>query len=118
MYKRQALEKLRQASADRGYDTSLQGLQDGPETPEPTPEELEKFKGQLTLGLAGFLILGGVVSLFVGGSLWEPKGFNEDGSPPEETSPAFGFVPSKAGSPVRPPPADGEAPSWASPVAE
>ena len=40
------------------------------------------------------------LALFVGGPLWEPKGFNEDGSPPAEqvasstqSTPAFGFVP-------------------------
>ena len=74
------------------------------------PQELEQFKSQLTLGFAGFLILGGVVSLLVGGSLWEAKDVNADGTPPE-SDPAFGFVPKSVNVP---PPAQGEAPSWAS----
>ena len=61
--------------------------------PEPTPEELSEFKSSLTLGFAGFLIVAGIVSLVLGGSLWEPKGFNEDGSPPNDATPAFGFTP-------------------------
>ena len=90
---RAALEKLRDASAERGYDSTLQGLSDRPSAPEPTPEELSEFKSSLTLGFAGFLIVAGIVSLVLGGSLWEPKGFNEDGSPPNDATPAFGFTP-------------------------
>ena len=107
---REALEKLRAATGERGYDSTLQGLQDKPTAPEPTAEELEQFKSQITLGLAGFLILGGVISLLIGGSLWEPKGANPDGSPPAADEPAFGFVPKSIN---QPPPAEGAAPSWA-----
>ena len=104
---RKALEALRAASAEQGYDSSLQGLQskDGDE-PIEVPEE---FKSKVILGFAGFLIAGGVAALFAGGSLWEPKGFNEDGTPPPEETPAFGFVPS---APQAPPPAVPSA-SWA-----
>ena len=110
---RAELERLKAASAERGYDNTLQGLQDPsqPGTPQPTPKELAEFQSQLTLGLAGFLIVGGVISLFIGGSLWEPKGFNEDGTPPADETPAFGFVPK----PMKQKPAPEEAPSWASP---
>lgn len=107
---RDALEAMRAAQADRGYDSSLQGLRDKPMEAEPTPEELNEFKSQITLGLAGFLIVGGVLSLFVGGSLWEPKGANEDGTPPAQSEPAFGFVPQSKGGAA---PSTG-APSWAS----
>lgn len=96
---RAALEKLRDASAERGYDSTLQGLSDRPSAPEPTPEELSEFKSSLTLGFAGFLIVAGIVSLVLGGSLWEPKGFNEDGSPPNDATPAFGFTPAKPPAP-------------------
>ena len=108
---RAALEALREASAERGYDTSLQGLQDKETPPEPTAEELNKFKSDLTLGFAGFLIIGGVAALFLGGSLWEPKGFNEDGTPPAESMPAFGFAPKET---TLEAPQNAEAPSWAS----
>ena len=60
---REQLEALRAATSDRGYDSTLQGLQDKLKEPEATAEELEQFKSQITLGLAGFLILGGVLSL-------------------------------------------------------
>jgi len=106
---REALEKMRAAQADRGYDNSLQGLRDRAEEPEPTPQELEKFKSNLTLGFAGFLIVGGIISLFVGGSLWEPK--EGASAPAEDSSPAFGFVPTPANQP--PPPSGEAAPSWA-----
>ena len=87
---RKALEALKAASADKGYDSSLQGLQGSEETEVEVPQE---FKSTVTLGLAGFLIVAGGISLIVGGNLWEPKGFNEDGAPPPESAPAFGFVP-------------------------
>jgi hypothetical protein len=35
---REALEKMKAASADRGYDSTLQGLQDAVAEPEPSPE--------------------------------------------------------------------------------
>ena len=90
---RAALEAMRAASADKGYDSSLQGLQDRPAEEPIDPKEFAEFKSKLTLGFAGFLIVGGILSLFVGGSLWEPKGFQDDGTPPPEDVPAFGFVP-------------------------
>ncbi|KAL3915346.1 MAG: hypothetical protein SGPRY_007261 [Prymnesium sp.] len=82
---KEALEKLRLASKEAGYDSSLQGLQSDEEAPVEVPQE---FKSQITLGFAGFLIVGGVVSLLVGGSIWEAKE-----SKPIEDGPAFGFVP-------------------------
>ena len=107
---RAALEKMRADQAERGYDSTLQGLQDRVEEPQPTAEELNEFKSQLTLGFAGFLILGGIFSLFVGGSIWE-QNENAPMSGPEE-APAFGFKPSST---ERAPPPSGEtAPSWAS----
>ena len=106
----------------------------------PTAEE----QSSGILGIAGFLILGGVISLFVrgqpqklpdgvpagparprpcriggrnpalalgvahsalppllpqvGGSLWEPNGANEDGTPPPESAALFGFAPKPPGS--------------------
>jgi hypothetical protein len=96
---RKALEALKaSAGSAKGYDSSLQGLRGSePEEPVEVPQE---FKDTVVYGFAGFLILGGFISLFVGGSLWEPKGFNEDGTPPSEqvasstqSAPAFGFVP-------------------------
>ena len=85
------MEALREATGEKGYDDSLQGLK-SPE--EEVPVEVpQEFKSTVTLGFAGFLIVGGIISLIVGGSLWEPKGFNEDGTPPPESTPAFGFVP-------------------------
>ena len=89
---RKALEALRAASNEKGYDDTLQGLSAQPE--EELVEVPQEFKSQVTLGFAGFLIVGGILSFVVGGSIWEPKGFNEDGSPPAESTPAFGFVPS------------------------
>ena len=90
---RKALEALRAASAETGYDTSLQGLQttdDGEEVEVP-----QEFKSTVTLGFAGFLILVGVVSLVFGGPVWES---NTDSSTAkdaavEQQSTAFGFVP-------------------------
>ena len=95
---RKALEALRAAQGEKGYDDSLQGLKPRPgDEPVEVPQE---FKSTVTLGFAGFLIIGGIVSLFVGGSLWEPKGFDESGAPPPDEvasstqqQPAFGFVP-------------------------
>jgi len=94
---REALEKLRAASAAKGYDATLQGLQEvaAEEEAAPTPEQLEEFKSNLTLGFAGFLFLGGFVSLFLGGSLWEPSPADSETSPTEASS-AFGFVPKTA----------------------
>jgi hypothetical protein len=88
---RKALEALREASGEKGYDSSLQGLQRPDE--EPPVEVPQEFKSTVTLGFAGFLILVGFISLILGGSLWEPKGFEEDGTPPVDNTPAFGFVP-------------------------
>ena len=106
------LQQLKEASAERGYDYTLQGLQDRPEdkstVPEPTAEEMEKFKSTVTLGLAGFLIVGGVLSLVVGGSLWEPS---EDSTSAADESPAFGFAP-KPLAEAPPPDAGQSAPSW------
>ena len=82
---RKALEKLRAEAA----------AANAPPPAEVPPEEVEvpeEFKSDLTLGLAGFLILVGVVSLVVGGPLWESKQFDQD-SAPAEAGPAFGFVP-------------------------
>ena len=106
---------MRTASAEKGYDSSLQGLQGAdPEEPVEVPQE---FKDTVVYGFAGFLILGGFISLFVGGSLWEPKGFENDGSAPmeqvasaQQASPAFGFVPTQrereqANQALSPPPA-------------
>ena len=95
---RKALEALQASVAEKGYDDSLQGLRSAPaEEPVEVPQE---FKDKVVYGFAGFVILGGFISLFLGGSLWEPKGFNEDGSTPSEqvasstqATPAFGFVP-------------------------
>ena len=96
---RAELERMRaSAGSAKGYDSSLQGLQGGdPEEPVEVPQE---FKDTVIYGFAGFLILGGFISLFAGGSLWEPKGFQEDGSAPmeqvassQQSSPAFGFAP-------------------------
>ena len=36
------------------------------------------------------LIVAGVISLIVGGSIWEPS---DEGAPAAESEPAFGFVP-------------------------
>jgi hypothetical protein len=89
---REALEKLRQGSSERGYDPTLQGLQDRPEdVPVEVPQE---FKSTVTLGLAGLLIAGGVVSILAGGSLWEDAPAPTSDAPPGEVAPAFGFVPS------------------------
>ena len=88
---RKALAALREASGEKGYDDTLQGLKSSGE--EPPAEVPQEFKSTVTLGFAGFLITGGILSLILGGSLWEPKGFEEDGSPPTESVPAFGFVP-------------------------
>lgn len=88
---RKALEALREASGEKGYDNSLQGLRSPEE--EPPVEVPQEFKSTVTLGFAGFLIVFGVISLILGGSLWEPKDFNEDGTPPADNTPAFGFVP-------------------------
>jgi len=107
---REALEKLKKASAARGYDPSLQGLKDKVAQPEPTTEELQEFKSELTLGLAGFLILGGVVSLLVGGAIWDDTPRDNAAV---EGGPAFGFMPQPMEQ--APPPSDGvQAPSWAS----
>lgn len=107
---REYLRQIQEASAERGYDYTLPGLQDRPQddVPEPTAEEMEKFKSTVTLGLAGFLILGGVLSFFVGGSLWEPSG---DSTTAADESPAFGFAP-KPLTDVPPPDAGQSAPSW------
>eukprot|EP00325_Prymnesiales_sp_UTEX-LB-985_P035082 CAMPEP_0174716500 /NCGR_PEP_ID=MMETSP1094-20130205/24289_1 /TAXON_ID=156173 /ORGANISM="Chrysochromulina brevifilum, Strain UTEX LB 985" /LENGTH=176 /DNA_ID=CAMNT_0015916269 /DNA_START=79 /DNA_END=609 /DNA_ORIENTATION=- len=87
---RKALEELRAATMERGYDSSLQGLKDRAEDEEiEVPQE---FKSTVTLGLAGFLILGGVVALLVGGPLWEAKSGVSEISQGEAGS-AFGFVP-------------------------
>ena len=102
-----ALEKMAADVGERGYDASLQGLQDRDTDPEPTPEELEKFKSQLTLGLAGFLILGGVLSLLFGGAIWD------DSAKDAPDNAAFGFAPTQADA-ITAPPTQGEAPSWAS----
>jgi hypothetical protein len=57
-------------------------------------------EGSPVLGIAGFLIFAGVLSLFVGGPLWQAKGFNDDGSQPANTPSGtapeavpFGFAP-------------------------
>mmetsp|Transcript_15082 Transcript_15082/g.31734 ORF Transcript_15082/g.31734 Transcript_15082/m.31734 type:complete len:168 (+) Transcript_15082:6-509(+) len=100
---RKALEKLRDASTEKGYDSSLQGLKSEDEDPVEVPEE---FKSQVILGFAGFLIVGGVISLLIGGSLWEPS----DSAPVEDT-PAFGFVPKAVPRPDLPPPAS-ELSTW------
>ena len=120
---RAELERMRaSAGSAKGYDSSLQGLQGGdPEEPVEVPQE---FKDTVVYGFAGFLILGGFISLFAGGSLWEPKGFEEDGSAPMEQvvgspqSPAFGFAPTarereQANQVVAPAPAPAPAPQAA-----
>lgn len=101
---REALEKLRTASKEKGYDSSLQGLQSTQEEPVEVPKE---FKSQVILGLAGFLITGGVISLIVGGSIWEPT----DKAPAEDT-PAFGFVPKAASRPDMLPPPEVAQATW------
>lgn len=93
---RRELERMRAASGERGYDYTLQGLQD-PNDEQPPAEVPQEFKSTVTLGLAGFLILGGIVSIVVGGALWSDS--NEGAPPPAEDTPAFGFVPSAAPAP-------------------
>ena len=52
------------------------------------------------LGIAGFLILAGVISLFVGGPLWESTGMSaEDSMKAADSAPAFGFEPKRPDSP-------------------
>ena len=109
-----ALEAIRNAAAQEGVDTSLQ-TRSGSNDNE-TVEVPQEFKDKLVYGFAGFLIFGGVISLVAGGSFWEPKGFNEDGSAPSEqvasasqSQPAFGFDPTarereQADEVIRPPP--------------
>lgn len=87
---RQALESMRAASSDRGYDPTLQGLQDsaGEEMPAEVPAE---FKSTVTLGAAGFLIAVGIISLVFGGSPFSTE--PDEVAPPADATPAFGFVP-------------------------
>lgn len=69
-----------------------------PKAPSTEPEPYiptQKEKDTVAYGLAGFLILSGVVLLFIGGPLWEAKGANEDGSAPVESTGLFGFAPSQ-----------------------
>lgn len=68
----------------------------------------QEFKSKITLGFAGFLIAGGVLSLFVGGSIWEPKEGAQPSVEQQQDVPAFGFVPKPKDSP---PPAAG-GPTW------
>lgn len=84
---RAALEKLR---AEAEGSSMPKGF--AAESPPAAidPQEFEQFKSNITLGLAGFLIVAGVISLIVGGSIWEPS---DEGAPAAESEPAFGFVP-------------------------
>ena len=58
------MEELKASSGAKGYDDTLQGLKSVTVTteqpPEVDPKELAEFKSSLTLGVAGFLIVGGV----------------------------------------------------------
>ena len=86
---RRRLEELRRRSEAQGFDTTLQGLEQEDEMPVEVPQE---FKSKLTLGFAGFLIVGGLVSLLVGGSFYD----DSNGNAPTEVAadePAFGFAP-------------------------
>ena len=109
---RKLLDELRAAS-NNDIGSDIDGL-DKEESLVPSTGEGEPSP---VLGLAGFLILAGVISLFVGGPLWSGNGFNDDGSQPDNTpsglapdSPAFGFVPKAVESM---PPEPDNAPTWA-----
>eukprot|EP00316_Scyphosphaera_apsteinii_P022731 CAMPEP_0119331146 /NCGR_PEP_ID=MMETSP1333-20130426/79915_1 /TAXON_ID=418940 /ORGANISM="Scyphosphaera apsteinii, Strain RCC1455" /LENGTH=167 /DNA_ID=CAMNT_0007340673 /DNA_START=74 /DNA_END=577 /DNA_ORIENTATION=- len=82
---RKTLDALRQAS-EQG------SMLQTPAKDEPV-EVPQEFKSKLILGFAGFLITTGIAFLIIGGSISEPKGFNEEGTPPVDATPAFGFVP-------------------------
>ena len=67
-------------------------------TPPPEPElyiPTQEEKNTVVYGLAGFLILAGIASLFIGGPVWESKGALEDGSAPAESAGLFGFAPTQ-----------------------
>ena len=93
---------------DRGralLDAMRQSNGATPATPAQKSIEVPEQSADATaespiLGVAGFLIFVGILSLFVGGPLWQPKGFDADGSQPADTPSGtapveapFGFAP-------------------------
>lgn len=77
-----ALAEMRKQAAEGGP----------PQVPRAEPEQYiptQKEKDTVVYGLAGFLILGGIISLLVGGSLWEAT----EPAPPSESAGLFGFSP-------------------------
>jgi hypothetical protein len=81
----------------------------------PEAEAIPELSGEIeggspVLGLAGFLIFIGIVSVFVGGPLWEDAK-EGDSAATASNEPAFGFIPSSEAlsSPQGP-----SSPSWAS----
>ena len=102
---RKMLEEMRASSS---ISDELDSAFDNAAEENIVPPLAEEGSSPPTLGVAGFLLIAGALSLVVGGPLWEDKGSNDDGSQPD--TPAFGFAPTAM---EKMAPEPDKAPTWA-----